>query len=198
LEHATATRNLIDARYARADEGGPRWLQIAYGIESCSRAPHERVKNEVAPPAYARDAAHDPRRGHPRPRANMMIGHPTERSRTLERRRKFSRSVELDLWSGHEVHAYPGTPAYPGVRNKERSTRTAEQNAMKLSGSPEGSTKRFREAYFHRLYSIFLLPAECCAGSPRWSSKSRAVCGTERLRGVGCTSRSQLPKRELP
>src|SRR6266536_1262083 len=85
-----------------------------------------------------------------------MIGHPTETLQTLEETAEFLKVVELDLCQVTKFTPYPGTPAYPTVREYGSFDEDWEQmNAMNFKFIPNGLTEEILERYFDHLYHTF-------------------------------------------
>jgi anaerobic magnesium-protoporphyrin IX monomethyl ester cyclase len=129
--------------------------QIAYGIESGSQRILDVVKREVRLPRM-RETLRMTRDAGIRTKGYLMIGHPTETIETLEETADFLRVVELDLCQVTKFTPYPGTPAYPTIREHGTFVEDWERmNAMNFVFVPNGLSEEILETYFHRLYSIF-------------------------------------------
>jgi radical SAM superfamily enzyme YgiQ (UPF0313 family) len=146
--------NLLDADTLRLMKRAGCW-QIAYGIESGSQRILNVVKHEVRLPRM-RETLRMTRAAGIRAKGYVMIGHPTETIETLEETAEFLKVVELDLCQVTKFTPYPGTPAYPTVRQHGTFDEDWERmNAMNFVFIPNGLTAEILETYFHRLYSIF-------------------------------------------
>jgi anaerobic magnesium-protoporphyrin IX monomethyl ester cyclase len=146
--------NLLDEEALCLMKRAGCW-QIAYGIESGSQRVLDVVKREVKLPRM-RETLRMTRDAGIRAKGYLMIGHPTETVETLEETAEFLRVVELDLCQVTKFTPYPGTPAYPRVREHGAFEEDWERmNAMNFVFVPKGLTEHVLESYFHRLYSIF-------------------------------------------
>ncbi len=146
--------NLLDAAALSLMKRAGCW-QIAYGIESGSQRILDVVKREVRLPRM-RETLRMTRDAGIRAKGYLMIGHPTETIETLEETAEFLRVVELDLCQVTKFTPYPGTPAYPNIREHGTFAEEWERmNAMNFVFVPNGLSEEVLETYFHRLYSIF-------------------------------------------
>lgn len=187
--------NLLDADTLALMKRAGCW-QIAYGIESGSQKILNVVKHEVRLPRM-RETLRMTRAAGIRAKGYMMIGHPTETIETLEETAEFLRVVELDLCQVTKFTPYPGTPAYPGVRNHGAFDENWEQmNAMNFVFIPNGLTEEILETYFHRLYSIFYGRPDVLRGIAKMVFEEPRF-----LKQLGSSAwvyfRSQLPNRRF-
>jgi radical SAM superfamily enzyme YgiQ (UPF0313 family) len=187
--------NLLDAPTLDLMRRAGCW-QIAYGIESGSQRVLDVVKREVRLPRM-RETLRMTREAGIRAKGYMMIGHPTETLDTLEETAEFLRVVELDLCQVTKFTPYPGTPAYPTVRQHGTFTEDWERmNAMNFVFIPNGLSEEILETTFHRLYSIFYSRPDVLRGIGRMVVKEPRF-----LRQLGSSAwvyfRSQLPNRRF-
>jgi anaerobic magnesium-protoporphyrin IX monomethyl ester cyclase len=129
--------------------------QIAYGIESGSQRILDVVKREVRIPRM-RETLRMTRAAGIRTKGYVMIGHPTEGLDSLTETAEFLKVVELDLCQITKFTPYPGTPAYPTIRNYGTFAEDWEQmNAMNFKFIPSGLSEDILETYFDYLYRTF-------------------------------------------
>ena len=146
--------NLLDLETLKLMKRAGCW-QIAYGIESGSQRILDVVKREVRIPRM-RETLRMTRAAGIRAKGYLMIGHPTEGLDSLEENLRFVREVELDLCQITKFTPYPGTPAYPTVRDHGSFEEDWERmNAMNFIFLPKGLDQVTLEDYFHRLYRGF-------------------------------------------
>lgn len=158
--------NLLDFDTLRLMTRAGCW-QIAYGIESGSQKILEVVKREVKLPRM-RETLRMTRAAGIRTKGYLMIGHPTETVETLEETAEFLRVAELDLCQVTKFTPYPGTPAYPTVRQHGAFTEDWDRmNAMNFVFIPNGLSEEILETQFHRLYSIFYSRPDVLRGIAR-------------------------------
>lgn len=158
--------NLLDPPTLRLMKRAGCW-QIAYGIESGSQRILDVVKREVRLPRM-RETLRMTRDAGIRAKGYLMIGHPTETLETLEETAEFLRVVELDLCQVTKFTPYPGTPAYPTIRDHGTFDEEWERmNAMNFVFIPRGLSEETLETYFHRLYSIFYSRPDVLRGIAR-------------------------------
>src|SRR5690606_5136395 len=106
--------NLLDAATMTLMKRAGCW-QIAYGIESGSQRILDVVKREVRLARLA-ETLRMTRAAGIRARGFLMLGHPTEGVDSLQETEAFLKTVDLDLCQITKFTPYPGTPAYPTVR----------------------------------------------------------------------------------
>jgi anaerobic magnesium-protoporphyrin IX monomethyl ester cyclase len=129
--------------------------QIAYGIESGSQRILDVVKREVRIPRM-RETLRMTRAAGIRTKGYVMIGHPTEGLDSLKETAEFLKVVELDLCQITKFTPYPGTPAYPTIRDYGTFDEDWEQmNAMNFQFIPTGLSVAGLETYFDHLYRTF-------------------------------------------
>jgi radical SAM superfamily enzyme YgiQ (UPF0313 family) len=146
--------NLLDLDTMKLMKRAGCW-QIAYGIESGSQRILDVVKREVRIPRM-RETLRMTRAAGIRAKGYLMIGHPTEGLDSLEENLRFVREVELDLCQITKFTPYPGTPAYPTVRDHGTFDEDWDRmNAMNFIFIPHGLDELTLENYFHRLYRAF-------------------------------------------
>jgi len=146
--------NLLDLQTMRLMKQAGCW-QIAYGIESGSQRILDVVKHEVRIPRM-RETLRLTRAAGIRAKGYVMIGHPTEGLDSLAETAAFLKVVELDFCQITKFTPYPGTPAYPSVRDYGAFTEDwDEMNAMNFVFVPTGLTEDLLEAYFDHLYRTF-------------------------------------------
>ena len=187
--------NLLDPDTLRLMKRAGCW-QIAYGIESGSQRILDVVKREVRLPRM-RETLRMTRAAGIRAKGYVMIGHPTETLQTLEETAEFLKVVELDLCQVTKFTPYPGTPAYPTIREFGRFDEDWElMNAMNFVFVPNGLTEEILESYFHRLYSIFYRRTDVLRGIARLVAEEPRF-----LRQLGSSAwvylKSQLPDRRF-
>ncbi len=171
--------------------------QIAYGIESGSQRVLDVVKREVKLPRM-RETLRMTRDAGIRTKGYLMIGHPTETIETLEETAEFLRVVELDLCQVTKFTPYPGTPAYPRVREHGAFEENWERmNAMNFVFVPHGLTEQVLESYFHRLYSIFYSRPDVLRGIVRHGRRRASLPPPAQLLGLGL-SEIPVPRPPVP
>jgi radical SAM superfamily enzyme YgiQ (UPF0313 family) len=187
--------NLLDPDTLRLMKRAGCW-QIAYGIESGSQRILDVVKREVSLPRM-RETLRMTRAAGIRAKGYVMIGHPTETLQTLEETAEFLKIVELDLCQVTKFTPYPGTPAYPTIREFGRFDEDWERmNAMNFVFIPNGLNEEILETYFHHLYSIFYRRTDVLRGIARLVAEEPRF-----LRQLGSSAwvylKSQLPDRRF-
>jgi len=187
--------NLLDLDTLKLMKRAGCW-QIAYGIESGSQRILNVVKREVRLPRM-RETLRLTRAAGIRAKGYMMIGHPTETIETLEETAEFLKVVELDLCQVTKFTPYPGTPAYPTIREYGSFEEDWERmNAMNFVFIPNGLSDAILETYFHRLYSIFYSRGDVLRGIARMVAEEPRF-----LRQLGSSAwvylKSQLPDRRF-
>jgi len=187
--------NLLDPDTLRLMKRAGCW-QIAYGIESGSQRILDVVKREVRLPRM-RETLRMTRAAGIRAKGYLMIGHPTETPQTLEETAEFLKVVELDLCQVTKFTPYPGTPAYPTIREFGRFDEDWERmNAMNFVFVPNGLSEEILETYFHRLYSIFYCRPDVLRGIARLVAEEPRF-----LRQLGSSAwvylKSQFPDRRF-
>jgi anaerobic magnesium-protoporphyrin IX monomethyl ester cyclase len=187
--------NLLDPDTLRLMRRAGCW-QIAYGIESGSQRILDVVKREVRLPRM-RETLRMTRAAGIRTKGYLMIGHPTETLHTLEETAEFLKVVELDLCQVTKFTPYPGTPAYPTIREFGRFDEDWERmNAMNFVFVPNGLSDKILESYFHRLYSIFYCRPDVLRGIARLVAEEPRF-----LRQLGSSAwvylKSQFPDRRF-
>ncbi len=146
--------NLLDLPTLKLMRRAGCW-QIAYGVESGSQRILDVVKHEVRLPRL-RETLRMTRAAGIRAKGYLMLGHPTETRATLEETRAFLAEVELDIAQITKFTPYPGTPAYPTIRDHGRFDEDWERmNAMNFLFIPDGLSEELLEDYFHRCYRAF-------------------------------------------
>lgn len=146
--------NLLDFDTLQLMRRAGCW-QIAYGIESGSQRILDVVKHEVRIPKM-RETLRMTRAAGIRAKGYVMIGHPTEGLDSLAETAAFLREVELDLCQITKFTPYPGTPAYPTIREHGTFTEDWERmNAMNFMFIPSGLSEEILETYFDHLYRAF-------------------------------------------
>jgi radical SAM superfamily enzyme YgiQ (UPF0313 family) len=146
--------NLLDPPTLALMKRAGCW-QIAYGIESGSQRVLDVVKREVRIPRM-RETLRMTRAAGIRTKGYVMIGHPTEGTDSLEENLRFLGDVELDLCQITKFTPYPGTPAYPTVRDFGSFEEDWERmNAMNFTFIPHGLSEKILESYFDRHYQAF-------------------------------------------
>jgi radical SAM superfamily enzyme YgiQ (UPF0313 family) len=91
-----------------------------------------------------------------RTKGYLMIGHPTEGLDSLAEDVEFLKQVELDMCQITKFTPYPGTPAYPTIREYGTFDEDWEQmNAMSFRFIPHGLSEDVLETYFDHLYRTF-------------------------------------------
>jgi radical SAM superfamily enzyme YgiQ (UPF0313 family) len=146
--------NLLDLDTMKLMKRAGCW-QIAYGIESGSQRILDVVKREVRIPRM-RETLRMTRDAGIRTKGYVMIGHPTEGIDSLAETVEFLKTVELDLCQITKFTPYPGTPAYPTVREHGSFDEDWERmNAMNFVFIPRGLTEDALETYFDHLYRVF-------------------------------------------
>lgn len=158
--------NLLDADTMALMKKAGCW-QIAYGIESGSQRVLDVVKHEVRIPRM-RETLRMTRAAGIRAKGYMMIGHPTETVDSLDETAAFLREVELDLCQITKFTPYPGTPAYPTIRNHGSFDENWEEmNAMNFVFVPSGLSAELLESYFDYLYRQFYRRPDVLLGLAR-------------------------------
>lgn len=146
--------NLLDLDTMKLMHRAGCW-QIAYGIESGSQRILDVVKHEVRIPRM-RETLRMTRAAGIRAKGYVMIGHPTEGLDSLAETAEFLKVVELDLCQITKFTPYPGTPAYPTIREHGSFDEDWERmNAMNFMFIPTGLTEDVLETYFDHLYRTF-------------------------------------------
>jgi radical SAM superfamily enzyme YgiQ (UPF0313 family) len=146
--------NLLDAEHLRLMRRAGCW-QIAYGIESGSQRVLDVVKHEVRIPRMLETLRQTQAAGI-RTKGLLMMAHPTEGEDSLEETVQFLRTAPLDLAQITKFTPYPGTPAYPTVRQQGAFAEDWERmNAMNWVFVPNGLTPETLERYFRRAYRTF-------------------------------------------
>jgi radical SAM superfamily enzyme YgiQ (UPF0313 family) len=146
--------NLLDAEHLRLMRRAGCW-QIAYGIESGSQRVLDVVKHEVRIPRML-ETLRQTRAAGIRTKGLLMMAHPTEGEDSLEETVQFLRTAPLDLAQITKFTPYPGTPAYPTVRQQGTFAEDWERmNAMNWVFVPAGLTPEILERYFRRAYRTF-------------------------------------------
>jgi radical SAM superfamily enzyme YgiQ (UPF0313 family) len=146
--------NLLDLETLKLMRRAGCW-QIAYGIESGSQRVLDVVKREVRIPKMRQTLRMTQEAGI-RTKGYLMIGHPTEGLDSLAEDVEFLKQVELDMCQITKFTPYPGTPAYPTIRNYGTFDEDWEQmNAMSFCFMPRGLSEDVLETYFDHLYRTF-------------------------------------------
>jgi radical SAM superfamily enzyme YgiQ (UPF0313 family) len=146
--------NLLDLDTMKLMRRAGCW-QIAYGIESGSQRILDVVKREVRIPRM-RETLRMTRTAGIRTKGYVMIGHPTEGLDSLAETTAFLKEVELDLCQITKFTPYPGTPAYPTIREHGSFQEDWEEmNAMNFVFVPSGLSVEILETYFDHLYRTF-------------------------------------------
>ena len=146
--------NLLDSDTLKLMGRAGCW-QIAYGIESGSQRVLDVVKHEVRIPKM-RETLRMTRAAGIRAKGYLMIGHPTEGLDSLAENVAFLKEVELDICQITKFTPYPGTPAYPTIRDHGTFTEDWEQiNVMNFVFIPNGLSEEILETYFDHLYRTF-------------------------------------------
>src|SRR5512143_2690139 len=146
--------NLLDAETLALMRRAGCW-QIAYGIESGSQRILDVVKREVRIPRM-RETLRMTRAAGIRTKGYVMIGHATEGLDSLAETATFLKQVELDLCQITKFTPYPGTPAYPTIRQHGSFVENWEEmNAMNFVFVPTGLTREILETYFDQCYRAF-------------------------------------------
>ncbi|MBI1817496.1 MAG: cobalamin B12-binding domain-containing protein [Deltaproteobacteria bacterium] len=146
--------NLLDLDTLKLMRRAGCW-QIAYGIESGSQRVLDMVKREVSIPKM-RETLRMTQAAGIRSKGYLMIGHPTEGLDSLAEDVAFLKEVELDLCQITKFTPYPGTPAYPTIRDHGTFDEDWERmNAMNFMFVPRGLSEDVLETYFDHLYSTF-------------------------------------------
>ncbi|MGH7789154.1 MAG: B12-binding domain-containing radical SAM protein [Candidatus Binatia bacterium] len=146
--------NLLDADTLRLMHRAGCW-QIAYGIESGSQRILDVVKHEVRLPRL-RETLRLTRAAGIRTKGYVMLGHPTEGADSLAETSAFLREVELDLCQITKFTPYPGTPAYPTIRQHGAFEEDWEKmNAMNFVFVPNGLSETQLEDHFDHCYRAF-------------------------------------------
>jgi radical SAM superfamily enzyme YgiQ (UPF0313 family) len=146
--------NLLDLATLKLMKRAGCW-QIAYGIESGSQRILDVVKHEVRIPRM-RETLRMTQAARIRTKGYLMIGHPTEGLDSLTEDVRFLKEVELDLCQITKFTPYPGTPAYPTIREHGGFDEDWERmNAMNFMFIPNGLNEDILESYFDHLYRAF-------------------------------------------
>jgi anaerobic magnesium-protoporphyrin IX monomethyl ester cyclase len=146
--------NLLDLDTLKLMRRAGCW-QIAYGIESGSQRVLDVVKREVRIPKM-RETLRMTQAAGIRSKGYLMIGHPTEGPDSLAEDVAFLKQVELDLCQITKFTPYPGTPAYPTIREHGTFDEDWERmNAMNFMFIPHGLSEDVLETYFDHLYRVF-------------------------------------------
>jgi len=146
--------NLLDLPTLQLMRRAGCW-QIAYGIESGSQRVLDTVKREVRIPRM-RETLRLTRAAGIRTKGYLMLGHPTETRESLLETEAFLRVAELDICQITKFTPYPGTPAYPTIRQHGAFEEDWERmNAMQFVFVPNGLTVEELEQAFHRCYRAF-------------------------------------------
>jgi len=146
--------NLLDFPTLQLMRRAGCW-QIAYGIESGSQRVLDVVKREVRIPRM-HETLRMTRAAGIRTRGFLMLGHPTEGLDSLAETAAFLRTVELDVCQITKFTPYPGTPAYPTVREHGSFDEDWERmNAMNFVFVPHGLSAETLETYFDHCYRAF-------------------------------------------
>jgi radical SAM superfamily enzyme YgiQ (UPF0313 family) len=146
--------NLLDLDTLRLMKRAGCW-QIAYGVESGSQRVLDVVKHEVRIPRM-RETLRMTRAAGIRAKGYLMIGHPTEGLDSLAETAEFLKVAELDFCQITKFTPYPGTPAYPTIRDFGQFDEDWERmNAMNFAFVPNGLSTEILESYFDRLYRTF-------------------------------------------
>jgi hypothetical protein len=136
-----------------------------------------------------------------------MLGHPTEDLASLEETRAFLEDVDLDVAQVTKFTPYPGTPAYPTIRQHGTFTEDWDRmNAMNFIFIPHGLTEEILEEYFDRCYRAFYSRPRVLWGLarafaaqpsyiPRFISYARAYLAGDRTRR---SERRAAPTRVTP
>jgi radical SAM superfamily enzyme YgiQ (UPF0313 family) len=198
--------NLLDFDTLQLMQRAGCW-QIAYGIESGSQRILDTVKHEVRIPRM-RETLRMTRAAGIRAKGYVMIGHPTEGLDSLAETAAFLREVELDLCQITKFTPYPGTPAYPTIRQHGTFTEDWERmNAMNFMFVPSGLSEEILETYFDHLYRLFYSRPDVLWGllrlllrEPRYVKRLGASAAVY-LRGKFAAGRyriGRLPRRYRP
>jgi radical SAM superfamily enzyme YgiQ (UPF0313 family) len=184
--------NLLDLPTLQLMKRAGCW-QIAYGIESGSQRVLDAVKREVRLPRL-RETLRMTRAAGIRAKGYLMLGHPSEDPTSLEETLAFMGEVDLDIAQVTKFTPYPGTPAYPTIRQHGAFTEDWERmNAMNFLFIPHGLSEDVLEDYFHRCYRAFYSRPRVLWGLarafaaqpsyvPRFLGYARAYVAGERLR----------------
>lgn len=115
----------------------------------------DTVKREVRIPRM-RETLRLTRAAGIRTKGYLMLGHPTETRESLLETEAFLRVAELDICQITKFTPYPGTPAYPTIRQHGAFEEDWERmNAMQFVFVPNGLTVEELEQAFHRCYRAF-------------------------------------------
>lgn len=166
--------NLLDEPTLALMKRAGCW-QIAYGIESGSQRVLDVVKHEVRLPRMIETLARTRAAGI-RVKGLMMMGHPTEGPDSLAETIAFLRHAPIDLVQITKFTPYPGTPAYPTIR--QHGTFTEDWEAMNAMNwvfvpnglTPEGLERALRDAYkaFYSRPDVLWGLVRTLAGEPRF------------------------------
>jgi len=158
--------NLLDEEHLRLMRRAGCW-QIAYGIESGSQRVLDVVKREVKIPRML-ETLRQTRAAGIRTKGLLMMAHPTEGEDSLAETVEFLRKAPLDLVQITKFTPYPGTPAYPSVREHGEFVENWEcMNAMNWVFVPNGLTPEVLERWFRRAYRTFYSRPEVLWGLAR-------------------------------
>jgi radical SAM superfamily enzyme YgiQ (UPF0313 family) len=158
--------NLLDLPTLRLMKQAGCW-QIAYGIESGSQRILNLVKHEVRLPRL-RETLRLTRAAGIRAKGYLMLGHPTENLESIEETRRFLGEVELDIAQVTKFTPYPGTPAYPTIRDHGTFNEDWDRmNAMNFTFIPHGLDEETLERSFHLCYRAFYSRPRVLAGLVR-------------------------------
>lgn len=158
--------NLLDFSTMQLMRRAGCW-QIAYGIESGSQRVLDVVKREVRIPRM-RETLRMTRAAGIRAKGYLMLGHPTEGFDSLAETAAFLREVELDLCQITKFTPYPGTPAYPTVREYGSFVEDWERmNAMNFVFVPNGLSVEALEEHFDSCYRAFYTRPDVLRGLAR-------------------------------
>ena len=154
------------------------------------------VKREVRLPRM-RQTLRMTREAGIRTKGSLMIGHPTETRESLVETADFLAAVELDLCQVTKFTPYPGTPAYPTIRDHGTFTEDWEKmNAMNFVFLPNGLDEETLETWFHSLYATFYSRPDVLRGIGRMILEEPRF-----LRQLGSAAwvhlKSQLPDRRF-
>jgi radical SAM superfamily enzyme YgiQ (UPF0313 family) len=197
--------NLLDLDTMKLMKRAGCW-QIAYGVESGSQRVLDVVKHEVKLPRL-RETLRTTRAAGIRAKGYLMLGHPTEDLASLEETRAFLEDVDLDVAQVTKFTPYPGTPAYPTIRQHGTFTEDWDRmNAMNFIFIPHGLTEEILEEYFDRCYRAFYSRPRVLWGLarafaaqpsyiPRFISYARAYLAGDRERR---SERRAAPTRVTP
>ena len=165
--------------------------QIAYGIESGSQRVLDVVKREVRIPRM-RETLRMTRAAGIRAKGYLMIGHPTEGLDSLDETAAFLRTVELDLCQITKFTPYPGTPAYPTIREHGTFVEDWERmNAMNFVFIPQRPDARTSSRRTSTTATAPSTAAPTCCGA--WPPARRRAALHHPLRRFG----AHLPAQQV-